>query len=254
MEGFFSKNNIPPSLLHLKRSYEKNHFLKILKSKAQNFQGIPKIIHQIWIGPHKIPDKCLPFMQSWIKYHPDWEYKLWTNKDLESFSPITERAITNARNIGSKVDIFKYEILYKFGGIYVDADFECIKPFDIIAENSHFFAGIYSQNMIGNGIIGSTKNHPLLKQILNFIKDRQRLAFKNPLTQTGPKLFSIHTQIYLHKNPESLIAIYPVSFFHPYPIVDRHKYWKKNYSIESLRSFYEKPETFVIHYWANSWK
>ena len=44
---------------------------------------IPKIIHQIWLGPNKRPDI---WMNSWkinyIKKHPDWTYKLWTEKEI----------------------------------------------------------------------------------------------------------------------------------------------------------------------------
>ncbi len=45
---------------------------------------IPKIIHQIWIGS-PLPQKYYRWQKSWQKYHPDWEYKLWTERDIEKF-------------------------------------------------------------------------------------------------------------------------------------------------------------------------
>ena len=36
-----------------------------------------KLIHQIWLGDKKLSKTCIPWMKSWKKFNPDWEYKLW---------------------------------------------------------------------------------------------------------------------------------------------------------------------------------
>lgn len=33
-------------------------------------------------------------------------------------------------NINSKTDIMRWEILYEYGGIFIDADSICLNPFD----------------------------------------------------------------------------------------------------------------------------
>ena len=43
---------------------------------------IEKIIHQIWLGSNSPPTEWL---DSWKDKHPNWEYKLWTEKDVASF-------------------------------------------------------------------------------------------------------------------------------------------------------------------------
>ena len=45
-------------------------------------QKIPKKIHQIWIGPKKMPNNYKIWTETWKKYNPSWHYKLWTEKDL----------------------------------------------------------------------------------------------------------------------------------------------------------------------------
>lgn len=40
-------------------------------------ESIPRIIHQIWIGPKPAPTK---FMDTWKDKHPDFEYIRWTEK------------------------------------------------------------------------------------------------------------------------------------------------------------------------------
>ena len=50
---------------------------------------IPKIIHQIWIGPKPLPNQYKEFSQKMIEMHPDWEYHLWGN---EIFTKVSNRS------------------------------------------------------------------------------------------------------------------------------------------------------------------
>lgn len=45
---------------------------------------IPKIIHQTW-RDKRIPAAFRPYVDSWRKCHPDWEYRLWTDRDNRRF-------------------------------------------------------------------------------------------------------------------------------------------------------------------------
>jgi hypothetical protein len=65
----------------------------------------------------------------------DWspEQKKFKMKNKDAFS--------GATNYGEKSDILRYEILSQFGGIYVDCDFECLKPFDDLLSCA-FFTGL----------------------------------------------------------------------------------------------------------------
>ena len=44
-----------------------------------NHNLIPKIIHQLWIGPKPRPSK---FMATWKEKHPDYEYIMWNEEDM----------------------------------------------------------------------------------------------------------------------------------------------------------------------------
>jgi len=50
---------------------------------------IPKIIHQIWIGS-SLPEEYYCWQKSWQQYHPGWEYKLWTDKDIEELELVNK--------------------------------------------------------------------------------------------------------------------------------------------------------------------
>jgi mannosyltransferase OCH1-like enzyme len=45
-----------------------------------------------------------------------------------------QAAFDRASNFGEKSDIWRYEILFRLGGVYVDTDFECVRPFDSLLE------------------------------------------------------------------------------------------------------------------------
>ena len=50
---------------------------------------IPRIIHQTW-KDHDIPERFRAAQASWRTAHPDWEYRFWTDEDLERL--VAERA------------------------------------------------------------------------------------------------------------------------------------------------------------------
>jgi len=159
---------------------------------------IPKIFHHIWIGPNKLPDKYKEYMVSWKKYHPSWGVELWTDHNLPEM--VNEDLYWKEQTYSGRADILRYEILYQFGGLYVDVDYECfkriehtIKDLDLIlcCECDNFSAEI--PHYLNNGLIGATPKHPIIKELIDEIpqryKDFEKAANKDVLTccwKTGP--------------------------------------------------------------------
>lgn len=83
---------------------------------------IPRVIHQIWIGPHPRPVR---WMESWTRdflaEHPGWRYRLWTDRDVAGFDVVRTRAYRHLSPCG-RADLLRYRILHREGGVYVDAD------------------------------------------------------------------------------------------------------------------------------------
>ena len=127
-------------LLHFFRGlYNKNNLSNIFPSKELK---IPKIIHQVWLGG-VVPECFKDLMQSWINSHLDgWQYILWTDKEAEDFQMHSREFYDQADNYGVKSDILKMEVIYKYGGVYIDTDFECLRPLDILHYTYDFYIGI----------------------------------------------------------------------------------------------------------------
>ena len=139
---------------------------------------IPKIIHQIWIGPKPAPTNL---MNSWKNKHPDFEYILWNEEELyrRKFNSSCMEQLNAIPEINGKADIIRWEILYEYGGYFVDADSICIEPFDEYFAKSVAFATYENENvrtgLIATGTMGFIPKHPLCRDIIQWIKSSESL-------------------------------------------------------------------------------
>lgn len=91
---------------------------------------IPKIIHYCWFGKGQMPELALKCIESWHKYMPDYEYKLWSEENFDVNSvPYTKEAY-QAKKYAFVSDYVRLFALYTEGGIYMDTDVEVLKPYD----------------------------------------------------------------------------------------------------------------------------
>ena len=131
---------------------------------------IPKVIHYIWLGGNPEPNILKKCKRSWRKYCPDYEIKRWdeTNLDLNKFK--FAKDAYNAKKWAFASDVFRFDILYKEGGIYLDTDVELIKPIDEFLAYE-FFTGFESEQFVNPGLImGCKKESKIANDILEIYK------------------------------------------------------------------------------------
>lgn len=219
--------------------------------KLENYYTIPKIIHFIWLGS-PLPKKAEKIIATWKDHHPHWEIKIWDDDSLSSFPLKNQKAFDTAQNFGEKSDILRYEILYRFGGVYADTDVECLQSFDFLHRSCEFYAGVlHGNHALLNAIIGVREKHPIMEACIDLLllgngdHDEQRI-----LRATGPYHL---TQVFLYCAPmcdSTKLAILPPSFFYPFPA--KCALEDKIGEIEA-RTLFVKPESLTIHYWEGSW-
>lgn len=108
--------------------------------------AIPKIIHQLWVGPKPPP---LRWMQTWQAYHPDWEYRLWDNRAVFTRRWLNQRHLQYYRRKKQwhgVSDIARYEILMQYGGFMPEADSECVHPVDELFADDRYDAYAVREN------------------------------------------------------------------------------------------------------------
>ena len=217
--------------------------------KNSSFKGsnIPKIIHQIWLG--KPMPEFEKQLTEQIKSNIDsnWKYILWTEENLHELNSNNAINLINSTpNYGQKSDILRYEILNKYGGIYLDTDFLMIRPFDEFLDLD-FFCGIAfdSNPELFNGLIGSTPNNPIINSLTNIDTP---LNFKDAISlmhSTGPYFLTKKFMALLQDCPNSVAL--PNSFFYPFPNFSYSRFLGDDYKQ------YIKPETTCCHMWSSSW-
>lgn len=126
---------------------------------------IPRILHQIWIGPDPLPDDQLPYIKSWKRHHPGWEHILWTEENLPQ-DPIRPEILERLRAPVERADILRLEILLRYGGVYLDTDLECLRPLDDVIADQRFVAVCVKPGRVTNTAIASVPGHPLLERAL----------------------------------------------------------------------------------------
>lgn len=134
---------------------------------------IPRIIHRIWAGPDPVPYRLQAHAESWENHHPGWEHRLWTPDDIDRLDMVNrdlyDRAETEAPDdwLRWRADIARLEILHQHGGVYVDMDTACLRPFDPLLGRPCWFAE--SPNAPGHAtqaVCASEPGHPALKYLL----------------------------------------------------------------------------------------
>lgn len=158
--------------------YEKNHRGEIpLNIKISKDKLIPKVIHYCWFGKNHIPEKNKRWMESWSKCCSDYEIVEWneTNYDVTSNKYMMEAY--EAKKWGFVSDYARMDIIYRYGGIYLDTDVELVKCLDDLLYQTGFF-GFQSLTEVASGLgFGAVKGSSIIKEMrdvynnLNFTKE-----------------------------------------------------------------------------------
>jgi mannosyltransferase OCH1-like enzyme len=130
---------------------------------------VPRIIHQIWIGPDPLPESHRGWIESWRRHHPAWEHRLWTEDDLPA-DPIRAEALNRLRAPVERADILRLELLFRHGGAYADTDLECLRPVDELLGEEEFVAVCLKPGRVTNTFIAATPGHPLLRRALDELR------------------------------------------------------------------------------------
>jgi len=207
---------------------------------------IPKIFHQIWLGNTKLPRDLKKLSESWLQYNPDFQYVLWTDSDVAKLPLINREIFTSLANLGARSDILRYEILYSYGGIYIDTDFECIRKLDDKLLAPSFLGCIqYCETpQIGNAILMAERYSPVVRRIIDSCTLPQEESVQNIIDCTGPNMVTKSVFENFTLNPLNILLL-PSDYFYPWP--------------SFLRDLKLDPHTFAtsnsygIHHWHTSW-
>ncbi len=201
---------------------------------------IPKIIHQIWLGS-PLPDGLRQYTRTWQELHPGWKYILWTEENARHLTLQNQDLYDKATNWAVKSDILRYELLSKFGGLYVDTDFECLMPLDDLMHRYTAFAGISNEPCfaINNALIAAAPGHKILKQCIANLRMPKSNRWQDVSKGCGPMHFTRSFMTELETGYNSALAM-PERYFYPKPL---HGEGSKRDILSA----------YAVHHWDASW-
>lgn len=214
---------------------------------------IPKLIHLVWVGTPR-PRKYDFLVNEIKRINDDYKVIEW-NDDNINFQLINQELFENCKNLGSKSDILRFELLYKYGGIYIDYDFLQIKKFDDILD-CDFFAGAAedAHNEVWNSIVGSISGSQVALKFLEGLrgtKPIEKHQIDRVMNETGP----YYLKKILDENTfTENVKIFRGKQFYPFPGAQRFLIRNLTPSdIDYARKFADE-STYCIHLHTTAWQ
>ena len=133
-------------------------FLFLIIIRKVFVMSIPKIIHYCWVGNSEKPKSVLKCIESWKKFCPGYEIKEWNESNYDFSKNEYMRQAYEAKKWGFVPDYARLDIIYNYGGIYLDTDVEIIKPFPKIVDGNGFM-GFERRHFLGTAVLAAEKGY-----------------------------------------------------------------------------------------------
>ncbi len=135
-------------------------------SFTQGERRIPKTIHYIWFGKKELPESFLSNIETWKKYNPDYEIVRWDEDNYDVNKTEFIKEAYEAQKWSKVANFVRLDVLYEYGGIYLDTDVEVIKNFDCLLNDECFFC-LGNQDSVNNGCgLGAVPGNEMIKGML----------------------------------------------------------------------------------------
>ena len=217
--------------------------------------SIPKILHYVWVGGNPKPPSVQECIDSWYRNCKDWLIVEWNDNTLKDNNITYVEEAYRSRKWAFVGDYLRIYALSRFGGVYVDADVELLKPMDSFL-NASFFMGRENWHGYFNAgphLMGAVPGTPILTSILSEYYTEHFLDKNgNPNYFVLPgrfrNYFQKHYNINVADAPNDTVQlsdniyIYPWWYFctpvegkEAWAIHHFHASWKREGSIETKR-------------------
>ena len=202
---------------------------------------VPKIIHQLWIGDKPIPINA---MNSVKNMNTDFEYMFWCEKTIEEKLDIPanyQRKIDEHEEVWGKADLYRWVILEKYGGVFVDADMVSIEPLDDFLLEKGFFSWeneTARKNLCATSLQGYPPNHIIPQRAMKWILENNIISQETGIPSwqlVGPGLLS---RVYHTLPNKDIVNVFPHYYFLP----DHHTGSK----------YYGHGKVYMTHEWGST--
>ena len=140
-------------------------FRTFLRDQVGNLPALPRkpracsisrIIHQTSRSA-EVPEECVTNVARMCALNPNWHYRYWSQKESHDFIygyygwEILESYLQISACYGAaRADLFRYLVVYQFGGVYLDMKSGVDRPFESILQPDDEFVLSHWRNQMGD--------------------------------------------------------------------------------------------------------
>ncbi len=209
-------------------------------------QKIPKKIHYFWFGGKQISEKNLKIMESWQRYCPDYEIIRWDESNYDVTKHPYMHSAYKEKLWGFVPDYARLEVVYRYGGVYLDTDVEVLRNLDPLLYDEAFCGRTFN-GVIATGLgFGAVKGFPLLKKLFEHYDG---VSFYRPdgtlnLDDCGVHQTAVLDRMGLKRCNDSWqmlegMRVYPTDVLNPTDVLGNPCAYTEN--------------TFTVHHYDASW-
>lgn len=230
---------------------------RILSPPPLPAQGnIPFLFHQIWKN-QDVPEELAACSRTWQAQHPQWTFYLWDDidgyelirRDYDWFLPVYESYRTDRQ----RYEAMRYFLLHRFGGVYTDLDFECLRSIRPLLEGKEIVLAEEPEvhrhhrsvghrgfsRIVGNAFLASLPRHPFWEHVIHRLVGCCTFP---PPHSTGAYMLTAAVESYGASNRITLLpssCLYPISMdvcWNRLPEEDRQTVRDQAYGVHHWRS------------------
>ncbi|PIT13617.1 hypothetical protein BGI32_09115 [Snodgrassella alvi] len=199
-------------------------------------KAIPKVIYQTYKDWESLKPEWYENIDHICELNPQWKYHFFDDKAVEEFilqeygKEILEVYLSISPELGpARADLFRYLLIYKRGGVYLDIKTTLTQPLDKVLQQDDVFILSHWYNQVHQPkelvrlnyqediqwTILSAAGHPFLRQVLNYVLGN--LQVYNPwlhgvgkravLRITGPYAYTCAIEPIKYKYPHRFVNV-----------------------------------------------
>lgn len=245
-------------------------------SEGPPAKSIPRLLHQTYRS-RELPAELANNVSRLTALNPGWQHCFYTDSDIVTFlaEHYGKRVLDYYTRIESRygaarADLFRYLLMYKFGGVYLDIKSTLTKPLDaVLGPDDSYVLSQWSDRYPGSGRhpglenipggefqqwhIVASPGHPYLKAVIDNVL--QNIDYYNPcwhgvgkwgvINLTGPIAYTlaIHPILHLHSHR---VADFEHDLGFTYTVFDKPESWSNNSHKAMFRWHYSDLHSSIV--------
>jgi len=138
--------------------------------KVTTEKYIPKKIHYCWFGGNPLPEKFQKYIDTWKKYCHDYEIIEWNESNYDVEKNLFMKQAYEHKKWAFVSDVARLDVIYNYGGLYMDSDVEVLSNLDDFLYNNCFFG--FESSISCTALFGAEKNNGFIKKLLDYYDEK----------------------------------------------------------------------------------